>query len=191
MRASITCPGIQACEGVERSSLRSPDPRRVELRPTRRPRSLEIRTGQNIRPAVRAHRGQRQPHIHSELHPTSQARASHGLPPLRKDSGQMRPEQTKPRHVSPAQRNDGVPPSRRGHPTTTVHRKRPTSVTNRDRRRRRSIRGHAQHSRRHKPPPYDRVPCRDGSSADPRLYRHPDGPTRCSRGTPHQEPTSK
>lgn len=103
MRASIAFPGIHACEGVERSSLRSPDPHRVELRPTRRPWNLEIRTGQNVRPAVRAHRGQRQPHIHRELRPTSHARAGHGLPPLRKDGGQMRPEQPKPRHVSPAQ----------------------------------------------------------------------------------------
>lgn len=101
-------PGIHACEGVERSSLRSPDPRRVELRPTRRPRNLEIRTGQNIRAAVRAHRGQPQAHVDGELRPAPQARASHGLSPLRKDGGQMRPEQTKPRHVSPAERTMGT-----------------------------------------------------------------------------------
>ena len=123
--------GIQARDGTERSSLRSPDPRRVERRATRRPRGFEIRTGLNIRPTVRAHRGQRQPDIHRELRLASQARASHGLPPLRKDGGQMRPQQTKPRHISPAQRTMGYRPAVQRPSTTTEHRKRPGSGTKR------------------------------------------------------------
>ena len=186
MRASISFRGIRAREDAETSSLRSPDPRRVERRTTRRPRSFEIRTGQNIRAAVRAHRGQRQPHVDGELRQTPQARAGHGLPPLRKDGGQMRPEQTKPRHVSPTHGKKGYRPA-----VEAVQRRQSTA---RDRAAVQVETGagteafeDAQNARVGTSV-RTRVPRRD-ASFETSLCRHPSRPTRYC-GAYRQEPTT-
>ncbi len=53
-------------------------------------RSLDVRASENIGPAVRTHRRQRQPYVDGELRLTAQALTRHRLPTLRRRRRQMR-----------------------------------------------------------------------------------------------------
>ena len=130
MRASIAFPGIHACESVERSSLRSPDPRHVELRPTRRPRNLEIRTGPEHPP-----RSPGTPRAAAAAHPP---RTASDIPCTRRPRSAAAPERRRadaPRanenRVTSPPHNETMgyrPAAEAIQQRPCVHRKRPTSV---------------------------------------------------------------
>ena len=71
------------------SSFR-PHPGRGEWQPALRFRSLDVRASENVGPAVRTHRRQRQPYVDDELRLTAQALTRHRLPTLRRGRRQMR-----------------------------------------------------------------------------------------------------
>ena len=69
---------------VAASWFRLPDPQRVEGRPARRVRTLDVRPGEHVGSAVRTRRRQRQPPVDGKLRLTAQALPRHRLPTLRK-----------------------------------------------------------------------------------------------------------
>ena len=81
------------------SSFR-PHPGRDEWQPTLRFRSLNVRASENVGPAVRTHRRQRQPYVDGELRLTAQALTRHRLATLRRRRRQMRTQQQPRAHRS-------------------------------------------------------------------------------------------
>ena len=95
LRTDRSAPAECDTDETQRSSFRPPDPRRGE-----RARSLDVRAGEHVGPAIRTRRRQRQPHIDRELRQAAQALPRHRLPTFRMHHRQMRPEKPLTAHVS-------------------------------------------------------------------------------------------